>query len=154
MSTPAAESLSSDLAVYAARLVRLVRREHAPSAATRVLSILDETGPLGVTALAQADRCSQPTMTGQVNQLVDLGWVTKQPNPADARGSLVALTDSGRTELRRIRRLNAALVSERLARRTDLSPDDLATAVSVLRAVLEPSNPISTASTTSTEGSS
>ncbi|WP_436699963.1 MarR family winged helix-turn-helix transcriptional regulator [Nocardioides sp. BYT-33-1] len=132
------DDLSSDLTVYAARLVRLVRREHAPSAGTRVLSILDELGPLGITALAQADRCSQPTMTGQVRQLVEVGWVTKTANPADARGTLVALTDAGRAELRRIRRLSAALVSERLARRTDLSTDDLATAVAVLQAVLDP----------------
>ena len=132
--------LSSDLSVYAARLVRLVRREHAPTAGTRVLSILDELGPLGVTALAQIDRCSQPTMTGQVRQLVDLGWVTKQPHPTDARSSLVELTDAGRAELARIRRLSAALITERLARRTDLSTDDLATAVAVLQAVLEPTS--------------
>jgi DNA-binding MarR family transcriptional regulator len=135
---PDVDDLSSDLTVYAARLVRLVRREHAPSAGTRVLSILDETGPLGITALAQIDRCSQPTMTGQVNQLVEAGWVTKEPNPADARSSLVHLTAVGRAELARIRQLSAALVSERLARRTDLSTDDLATAVAVLQAVLEP----------------
>ena len=141
MSTPDVAGLSSDLTVYAARLVRLVRREHAPSAGSRVLSVLDETGPLGITALAQIDRCSQPTMTGQVNQLVELGWVTKEPNPADARSSLVHLTEAGRSELARIRRLSAALVSERLARRTDLSADDLATAVAVLRAVLEPAPP-------------
>ncbi|MBU2697836.1 MarR family winged helix-turn-helix transcriptional regulator [Pimelobacter sp. 30-1] len=140
MSTPDTDGLSSDLSVYAARLVRLVRREHAPSAGSRVLSILDELGPLGITALAQVDRCSQPTMTGQVRQLVETGWVTKTPHPTDARSSLVDLTDAGRAELRRIRRLSAALVTERLARRTDLSPDDLATAVAVLQAVVEPSS--------------
>ncbi len=139
MSSPDPEHLSGELTVQAARLVRLVRREHAPSAGTRVLSILDELGPLGVSALAQADRCSQPTMTGQVQQLVAQGWVTKEPNPADARGSLVVLTDAGRAELSRIRRLSATLVAQRLARRTDLSPDDLATAVAVLQAVVETS---------------
>ncbi|TQK70031.1 MarR family winged helix-turn-helix transcriptional regulator [Nocardioides sp. SLBN-35] len=141
MSTPDVDDLSSDLTVYAARLVRLVRREHAPSAGIRVLSILDETGPLAITALAQIDRCSQPTMTGQVNQLVEAGWATKEPNPADARSSLVHLTDAGRAELARIRQLSAALVSERLARRTELSTNDLATAVAVLQAVLEPAPP-------------
>jgi len=129
--------LSSDLTVYAARLVRLVRRESATTAGTRVLSILDEAGPLSVTALAQADRCSQPTMTGQVNQLVELGWVAKEPHPDDARSSLVGLTPDGRAELRRIRRVNAALVAKRLARRADLTPDDLATAVAVLQAVVD-----------------
>jgi DNA-binding MarR family transcriptional regulator len=140
VSTLDPDSLSSDLTVYAARLVRLVRRSHAPAAGVRVLSILDELGPQSVTALAQADRCSQPTMTGQVRQLAELGWVAKAPHPADARSSLVTLTDAGRTELERVRRLSAALVSERLARRPDLSPDDLATAVAVLRAVLEPTS--------------
>jgi len=140
VSTPDVDSLAGDLTVQAARLVRLVRREHAPSAGTRVLSIIDELGPLGITALAQVDRCSQPTMTGQVRQLVELGWVTKEPHPDDARSSLVDLTADGRAELRRIRRLSAALVSERLARRTDLTADDLATAVAVLQAVLDPTS--------------
>lgn len=144
VSTPDTAALSSDLTVYAARLVRLVRREHAPSAGVRVLSILDELGPQSVTALAQADRCSQPTMTGQVRQLADQGWVAKAPNPADARSSLVALTDAGSAELQRVRTLSATLVDERLARHPHLSPDDLATAVAVLQAVVEP--------TTSTEG--
>lgn len=144
MSTPDTAALSSDLTVHAARLVRLVRRSHAPSAGVRVLSILDELGPQSVTALAQADRCSQPTMTGQVRQLADQGWVAKAPNPTDARSSLVALTDAGSAELQRVRALSAALVAERLARHPHLSPDDLATAVAVLQAVVEP--------TTSTEG--
>ena len=138
VSTPDAATLSSDLTVLAARLVRLVRREHAPSAGVRVLSILVELGPQSVTTLAQADRCSQPTMTGQVRQLAEQGWVAKQPHPADARSSLVALTDGGRAELERVRQLSAALVSGRLARHTDLTTDDLATAVAVLQAVLEP----------------
>ena len=132
--------------MYAARLVRLVRRSHAPSAGVRVLSILDELGPQSVTALAQADRCSQPTMTGPVAQLADQGWVAKAPNPADARSSLVTLTEAGRAELRRVRALSASLVAERLARHPHLSPDDLATAVAVLQAVVEPTR------TTSTEG--
>lgn len=135
------DALSSDLAVHAARLVRLIRRSHAPSAGTRVLSILDENGPLGVTALAEVDQCSQPTMTGQVNQLAAQGSVTRETNPRDARGSLVALTPAGRDELARFRRLSAALVSDRLAAHPDLSPDDLATAVAVLRAVVEPITP-------------
>ena len=91
-----------------------------------------------MTALAQLDGCSQPTMTGLVNELVAQELVTKQPNPADARGSIVALTRTGRSELARVRRLNAALISERLSRRPDITTDDLAAAVTVLRAVVDP----------------
>lgn len=132
-----ADQLSSDLAVHAARLVRAVRRALDQPASARVLSLLDEHGALGVTALAAADRCSQPTMTGAVNRLRDLGWVATTVNPSDARGSLVDLTDAGRSELTRIRRVNARLVADRLAAHPELTTEDLATAVAVLRAITE-----------------
>ena len=35
-------------------------------AGARVLSLLDQHGPLGVGALATVDRCSQPTMSATV----------------------------------------------------------------------------------------
>ena len=55
--------LSSDLVTYAARLVRAVRREHHLPAGVRILSLLDEHGALGVSALAEVDRSSQPSMS-------------------------------------------------------------------------------------------
>jgi DNA-binding MarR family transcriptional regulator len=130
---PDLDQLSSDLVVYAARLVRAVRRAHDQSAGVRVLSLLDELGPLGVTALAAADQCSQPTMTGAVNRLRDLGWVDTTPNPADARSSLVALTGAGHQELARVRRVNARLVRDRLAHHPQHAAEELATAVALLR---------------------
>jgi DNA-binding MarR family transcriptional regulator len=72
-------------------------------------------------------------MSGTVSALAAHGWVDKQPNPEDARGSVVTLTDSGRRELDRVRRRNGDLVAERL---TSHSVEDLATAVAVLRDVL------------------
>lgn len=132
--------LAEALTVQAARLVRLARRTHSRSAGIRVLSILDETGPLGIGALAQADRCSQPTMTGQVKDLAEQGFVAKHPHPDDARSTLVVLTEAGLAELARVRGLNADLVTERLARRPELDTDDLARAVAVLQAVVDPSD--------------
>lgn len=128
---------SGDLVTYAARLVRAVRRAVEHPTGIRVLSLLDEHGPLGVSALASADRCSQPTMSGTVASLVDSGLVTKTANPDDARSSLVALTDAGRTELARVRRSNGREVAARLSRST-CSAEDLATAIAVLRAALDP----------------
>jgi DNA-binding MarR family transcriptional regulator len=135
-SSPDAE----DLTVYAARLVRALRRLHEAPAGLRVLSLLDELGPSGVSALAVADRTSQPTMSGTVSQLVESGWVTKSPNPDDARGSVVELTPLGRGELIRLRSLNGATVTERLAA-TSHTAEDLATAVAVLRDLLDPDSP-------------
>ncbi len=130
--------LSSDLVVHAARLVRAVRRALEQPAGVRVLSLLDQYGPLGITQLAAADRSSQPTMSGAVAGLVERGWVDKRPNPADARSSVVTLTDAGSEELLRIRRMNGELVAARLAAAAHPhSTEDLATAVAVLRDVLD-----------------
>jgi DNA-binding MarR family transcriptional regulator len=132
--------LGSELTLYAARLVRLLRRELPQPVGMRVLSILDETGPVGITQLAAIDQCSQPTMSGTVNGLVERGWVTKQPDPADARGSLVRLTAAGRTVLAGARDANGAAITERLSA-SGTSTEDLTTAVAVLRTVLEPPTP-------------
>ena len=133
--------LASDLVVHAARLVRAVRRELELPAATRIISLIDESGPMGITQLAELDRCSQPTMSAAVAQLVDQGWVTKAPNPADARGTVVTLSDSGRAELARVRRLNGERVAALVDAHPDLTTEDLATAVAVLRGVLQKGTP-------------
>ena len=101
MSQSEVERLGSELVVQAARLVRAVRRALEQPTGVRALSLLDEQGPSTVTQLAHADRCSQPTMTGTVNALVEHGWARRTPHPDDARSSLVELTDAGREVLAR-----------------------------------------------------
>jgi DNA-binding MarR family transcriptional regulator len=133
--------LASDLVVHAARLVRAVRRELELPAGTRIISLLDEVGPLGITQLAELDRCSQPTMSAAVAQLVDQGWVTKAPNPADARGTVVTLSDAGRAELARVRRLHGERVAALVDAHPDLTTEDLATAVAVLQGILQKGTP-------------
>src|SRR4051812_19122974 len=128
MSAPRSDvELASDLVVHAARLVRAVRRELELPAGTRVISLLDEHGPLGITQLAGLDRCSQPTMSAAVNQLVERGWVTKGPNPDDARSSRVTLTAAGRTELARVRRLHGERVAALVAAHPSHTTEELAT---------------------------
>jgi DNA-binding MarR family transcriptional regulator len=129
------EVQSSELVVQAARVVRAVRRRVGQPAGIRILSLLDELGPLGVTALADADRSSQPTVSGALRHLVQVGWVSKEPDPRDARRSLVQLTAEGRQRLEDARRDNGAAVAERLSR-TGHSADDVAHAVAVLRDVM------------------
>jgi DNA-binding MarR family transcriptional regulator len=130
--------LSNDLVVLSARLVREIRRNYldVPTATTRLLSLLDELGPSTVSALAQADRCSQPTMTGHVNGLVQRGWVQRAPHPDDARSSVVSMTPEGRRMLTSIRRRNATLVAARIEA-SGRSEEELATAVAVLTDVLQ-----------------
>jgi DNA-binding MarR family transcriptional regulator len=129
--------LASDLVVHAARLIRAVRRDLELPAGTRVISLLDEHGPLGITQLADLDRSSQPSMSGAIAQLVERGWVTKEPNPDDARASVITLTDTGRVELARVRQRSGEYIAAVVADHPTLTTEDLATAVAVLRGILQ-----------------
>ena len=134
------EKLSAELVLTAGRFVRAVTRRTStdvPTAVLRLLSQLDELGPVTIGALARADRCSQPTMSTAVQNLCDRGWGAKTPNPADARSSLVELTDTGRTVLEQARRERAAVVAARLRLDPHHDEKDLATAVAVLRGFLD-----------------
>jgi DNA-binding MarR family transcriptional regulator len=147
---PTTEELSAQLMLYAGRLVRAVTRQavgtstEVPTASLRLLSQIDELGPVGIGVLAVADRCSQPTMSAGVRYLCRRGWAAKQTNPQDARSTLVTLTEEGRRVLEQARRERAAVIAARL--RTDPRHDqeDLATAVAVLRGLLEQPSPTAT----------
>ena len=129
------EQQSSELVVYAARLVRAVRRRVSQPAGIRILALLDEVGPQGVTALAEIDRSSQPTVSGAVRQLVEQGLVAKDSDPGDARRTVVRLTPEGRRALAAARRDTGVAVAERLAR-SGHTADEVAAAVAVLRDVM------------------
>jgi DNA-binding MarR family transcriptional regulator len=134
------ERLSAELAMYAGRLVRAITRRTAgdvPAASLRLLSQVDELGPVTVGQLALADRCSQPTMSNAVHYLTEKGWAVKQPNPDDARSSLVELTDDGLAVLTRARRRNAAVIAERLRADREHDLADLTTAVSLIKRLLD-----------------
>ena len=133
------ESAAAELVTYAARLTRAVRRAadpngEVPAALIRLLSILDELGPSTVTALAQADRTSQPTTTSAVNALVERGWAAKHAHPGDARSALVTMTDAGLAELTNARRHHGQLLAARLG---PFSPDDVTRATALIKHLLE-----------------
>ncbi|CAN5434043.1 hypothetical protein BH10ACT10_BH10ACT10_27660 [soil metagenome] len=137
---PTLEELSAELVLYTGRLVRAVTRHSStdvPTASLRLLSQVDELGPVTVGALARADRSSQPTMSAGLQVLCDRGWAVKRPNPADARSRLVSLTGAGRTVLTGARRERAEIVAARLRSDPRHTESDLATAVAVLRGLLE-----------------
>jgi DNA-binding MarR family transcriptional regulator len=137
---PTLEELSAELVLYTGRLVRAVTRHtttDVPTASLRLLSQVDELGPVTLGALARADHCSQPTMSAGVQVLCERGWAVKEPNPADARSSLVSLSPAGRTVLTEARRERAEVVAARLRNDPQHDESDLATAVAVLRGLLE-----------------
>jgi DNA-binding MarR family transcriptional regulator len=137
------EELSAELVLLTGRLTRAVTRHSGglttsvPAASLRLLSQIDELAPVTIGALAASDRCSQPTMSAAVAGLAERGWATKAANPRDARSSLVSLTDDGRGVLVQARRERAEVVADRFRSDPHHDERDLATAVAVLRGLLD-----------------
>jgi DNA-binding MarR family transcriptional regulator len=128
------DELAAELSRTAARLVRGVSRDaghEVPSATLRLMAQIDELGPVTITELARADRCSQPTMSTAVRALVAKGWLDKQANPDDARSCLVSLTDEGRVVLAAARRRHSRVLQARIAA-AGIGADELRTTVDVL----------------------
>ena len=101
--------LAERLARQLFRLIRTVERTKAQAAAARgdsmeracfgLLVELVERGPRRTTALAEAVLADPSTVSRQVGQLVQLGYVERQADPDDGRASRLAATELGLAHL-------------------------------------------------------
>ncbi|MEU2425278.1 MarR family transcriptional regulator [Streptomyces sp. NPDC007851] len=73
------------------------------SAAYGLLVRLDECGGRRATELAAYIGVGKATMSRQLRALEELGLVAREPDPADGRAWLVALTDEGRRRVGTVR---------------------------------------------------
>lgn len=91
---------AAQLGMIADHLVRMHRRTDLPGglspARASALFSLVEHGPMRLGELATLERLSQPATTQLVRAMEVDGLVTRQRDPADARASLIAVTDAGR----------------------------------------------------------
>ncbi|WP_405998536.1 MarR family winged helix-turn-helix transcriptional regulator [Streptomyces sp. NBC_00829] len=102
-------ALERELAVFLRRarassgeMAREVHPELEP-AAYGLLVRLEEAGQQRATELAGYFGVGKATMSRQLRALEELGLVTREPDPADGRASLVRLTEEGRGRFRRVR---------------------------------------------------
>jgi DNA-binding MarR family transcriptional regulator len=112
------------------------RGELSPSLSA-ALATIDVHGPLTPSELAERERVKRPTATRILANLERLGLVSRTPDPADRRASLVATTASGRALLRRLRTRKNAYLAKRLR---DLDADEvetLARAATILERLLD-----------------
>ena len=136
----APQPLGDELLGLVARLNRWATRQarlEAPPAQVRLLAQINELGPARIGDLAHADHTSQPTMTGQVRRLEENGWARRDPDPQDARATLITITPAGAEVLATARRSRAQTLRPVL---DQLGEDDrarLRDAVEVLRAVVD-----------------
>ncbi|MCQ4208304.1 MarR family winged helix-turn-helix transcriptional regulator [Streptomyces longispororuber] len=72
-------------------------------AAYGLLVRLEECGAQRATELAAYIGVGKATMSRQLRALEELGFVAREPDPADGRAWLVSLTDRGRADFRQVR---------------------------------------------------
>ncbi len=100
ISQPDVGSLASDLREVLGQLTRRLRAESAfPIAQSAVLKRLDLEGTSSIGQLAAAERMRPQSMAQTVADLEATGMISRRPDPADGRRSLVELTARGRETL-------------------------------------------------------
>jgi len=104
------DELGEALLAFVAMAIRRNDRELSLTA-TSTLSTLERTGPRRLTDLAMNEEITQPSMTALVTQLQERGFVERRSDPGDARVVLVAITEGGLKQLRKIRRAGAAVLA-------------------------------------------
>jgi DNA-binding MarR family transcriptional regulator len=101
-----------------------------------VLSALSER-PWRTTELAAREGVTQPAITLLVKRLEARGWVSREPDPRDARANLISLTSAGSTALARLRAEYRALLHEEMATLADRDVETLAHATEVLDKLID-----------------
>jgi DNA-binding MarR family transcriptional regulator len=136
--TSQSEALAGELRIALSKLIRRVREQAHPgdftSAQKSVLLRLDRDGPATVSALARAESVRPQSMRITVAGLKAMDAVNDEPDPADGRQTLIALTSRFRQIVKAsraakndwlIRALQAQLASQEQA--------ELAAAVKLLQ---------------------
>jgi DNA-binding MarR family transcriptional regulator len=132
--------LASHLRFTLARAARRLRQEAgtglSPSL-TAALASVERCGPLTPSELAAAERVRRPTITRVLARLEDAGLISRTPDPADRRSTLVAITPAGAALLAEGRTRKDAFLSERLDGLFPADRETLARAAAILEGLLE-----------------
>lgn len=114
------------------RRIRIDGRESVPPLQLSALVTVEQHGPLRLSELARREAVTAPTMSRVLTALDEHGFVVRTPDPQDARGVLITLSDEGAVRLAEVRSHRTALVARRLAR---LDADQRATLTAALPAL-------------------
>lgn len=82
--------------------------------------------------LAAIEKISAPSVTGIVGRLEERGLVERQPDPDDARSTVVHPTETATTILATARQLRTAFLTTRLAGMEDSEINTLVQAIALL----------------------
>ncbi|MFE9170500.1 MarR family winged helix-turn-helix transcriptional regulator [Streptomyces kebangsaanensis] len=107
------------------------------SAAYGLLVRLEECGGRRATDLAAYIGVGKATMSRQLRALEELGLVAREPDPADGRAWLVALTEDGRRRVGQVREARRARYVSQLAHWDRREVAELARLLHQLNGVME-----------------
>ena len=140
MRTISEAELATHLRLALARSARRLRQEAGTGLSptlTAALATVERCGPLTPSELADAERVRRPTVTRMLGHLDDAGLISRTPDPADGRSTLVAITPAGAALLAEGRTRKDAFLSERLDGLSPADRETLARAAAILEGLLE-----------------
>jgi DNA-binding MarR family transcriptional regulator len=132
-------ALAARLRLVVGRLHRRIRidgRESIPPLQLSALVTVEQHGPLRLSELARREAVTAPTMSRVLSALDEQGLVIRTPDPSDARGVQIVLSDDGAQRLTEVRSHRTALVARRLARLGDEERQQIVAAMPALEALL------------------
>ncbi len=88
-----------------------------------------------MTDLVEAERISQPGVTGMVARLAEAGLVGREADPTDGRATLVSITTAGLAYLSDIHQNRALTIAEHVSRLTPAQQRALEQAADALAAL-------------------
>lgn len=123
------------------RLARHLKLQSGPGELTQAgasaLARLDEEGPMGVTALAQAENVSQPSMTQLIGRLCLAGLADRRVRSSDRRAVRIHLTAQGQQRVNQRRERRAAELTRDLAELSSADQQVIAGAIPALERLTE-----------------
>jgi DNA-binding MarR family transcriptional regulator len=111
------EELAPRLRWTITRLARRLRQEAGTDlgpSQVAALATIERHGPLSPSEVANVERIKRPTATRIVRHLEEAGLVERVKDPEDGRGSILSITASGRSHLKRLRARKTAYLATRL----------------------------------------
>lgn len=138
MSTP--NDVPHRLFLSVGRLSRALRQAGAPGpghGAISAMATIDRYGPLRLGDLAAKEGVAAATMSRIVASLVDAGYMSREPDPADRRAWIAALTEEGEQILGDVQSVRIRELCTRIERLSDERRAALEAALPALEALLD-----------------
>jgi DNA-binding MarR family transcriptional regulator len=126
------------------RIGRVLRQQTDDGLSYPLMSLLlsiFRTQPVSAGDLAAAEGVSPPSVTRSLNRLIQLGYVSRETDPADRRAALITLTPRGMQERDLILRRREIWLTQHLGQLADCDVVTLLNALPVLERLCDPALP-------------